>query len=429
MNPTTTHPGPSVAGRAQRPTDDLAASPVPLHTAVVARQPIVDRDGAIVAYELLFRSDDPADYQRSGEHKTLQVITGTIAAGIERMSQKTRLFCNADRGVLTGETPLVLPPHSTTIEVLETVSIDDEVVAGCRALIAQGYQIALDDFVWAPRIEELLGLASVVKIDLVANDRDHVLDLVARCRPLGPALLAEKVETPEQLAWAKDVGFDLFQGYVIDRPQVIRADALAPSTLTMVQLAAHLASTDVDFGDLEAVLRSDPSLSLQVLQLAAFGADGGMKRAVRSVHEALVLMGTSLVAKWASLALLSATPVAAPDGYLLCLVRARACELLARADSSADEDFAFTAGLLSSLDLLLGVPASELAGLLEIDHVIKAAAFDKQGVVGEIVARVAAYELSGTKQNNRPADSLDLLLAQAFAWALDQLHLVAPDRP
>ena len=116
---------------------------------------------------------------------------------------------------------MTLPTARTVIEVLETVVADDEAVQGCHALVAQGFALALDDFVWREGAERLLDLASIVKIDFQANTRAEVAVLAGRCRDYDVKLLAEKVGTEDDVEWARAQGFDLFQGYAIERPHIV----------------------------------------------------------------------------------------------------------------------------------------------------------------------------------------------------------------
>ncbi len=138
---------------------------------VVARQAIFDRESQVVAYELLFRSAPEADLAGAGLMDglmTAAVLYSSVNIGIENLVGDKLMFCNADRDVLTGRVPMVLPPAQTVVEVLETVACDSEVVDGCVRLLAQGYQLALDDFVWFDGAEQLLELASIVKLDVLA---------------------------------------------------------------------------------------------------------------------------------------------------------------------------------------------------------------------------------------------------------------------
>lgn len=398
----------------------------PSHAVAVARQPIVDREGTVVGFELLYRPTRPDVPRPSGEQMTAQVVLGALSIGLDALVGDKTMFCNAERGVIVGDTPVTLPTARTVIEILETVVADDEALAGCRDLVGQGFALALDDFVWRDGAERLLELASIVKIDFQASTRAEVAVLVERCRAYDVALLAEKVETDDDVAWARAQGFDLFQGYAIERPHIVQGRTIAASSVTQVQLALMLLSEAVDFEEMEAILRREPGLVVQVLQLASIGTAHGLRNRVRTVREALVLLGTDRVRKWLALTMLSGHRGASLDGLATALVRARTCELLARLRTTGDPELAFTAGMLSSLDLLLGVPVDELAATLELDDTLKAAAFRHEGDAGVLVAEVAAYQaaLRGPAATETFAADLDGAAAAGFAWALPFVSLV-----
>lgn len=403
--------------------------PVPV---VVARQPIVDVDGGVVGFELLYRPTSADSPPVSGEQMTASVVLGALSIGVDQLVGDKAMFCNAERGVLTGETPVTLPPSRTVIEVLETVVIDDEMVEGCRSLIDRGFSIALDDFVWADGVERLLELASIVKIDLLALSRDEVTALTERCRPYDVQLLAEKVESDADVAWARQMGFDLFQGYAIERPHLVHGQTLAPSALARVQLALAMLVDDVDYDGIEETLRHEPGLAVQVLQMASLGADRGMRRTVRTVREALVLLGAVRIRQWVALTILSAQPGQSADGLGTALSRARMCELLARRREVPTPDFAFTAGLLSSLDLMLGLPLEQLDATFTLDEALKAAAFRRSGPVGELVGEVADYQValhSAASGEDWRVAELDAVAAAAFAWAMPYVSTLSAPAP
>ena len=392
---------------------------LPVHV-VVARQPIVDLQQEVVGFELLYRPQRPDAPAISGEQMTAQVVLGALTIGLDQLVGDKAMFCNAERGVITGSTPVTLPPHRTVIEVLETVAVDDDTVAGCRELVDAGFQLALDDFTWSPGAERLLELASIVKIDFLAVSREDLPTLVERCRPFGVRLLAEKVETLDDIAFAKGLGFELFQGYAIERPDIVHGSSIPASAVAQVQLAMTLLSQDIEFEEVEDVLRREPGLVVQVLQMASVGSNHGLRRQVRTVREALVLLGTTRIRQWIALTILSTQPGKTPDGLATALVRARMAETLAGLRGVGAPDVAFTAGLLSALDLLLGVELEQLQHTMDIDEALKDAAFRRTGPLGRLVADVARYqdELDETGTVEDPSGDLDAAAAASFAWAM-----------
>ncbi|RZL96937.1 MAG: diguanylate phosphodiesterase, partial [Variovorax sp.] len=113
---------------------------------LLGRQPIVDRAGALVAYELLFRGSMAANAAViADDHAaTEQVILNAIAQfGVAVALGAHRGFVNIGRASLGSDSLLLLEPERFTLEILEDVVIDDEVEAACVRLRQAGFQIAL----------------------------------------------------------------------------------------------------------------------------------------------------------------------------------------------------------------------------------------------------------------------------------------------
>src|ERR1700694_391365 len=179
--------------------------------AFVARQPIFDRARKLIAYELLFRSDTGRNEFDGTEaaSATTQVIANTfLSIGWENILCGKQAFINFDRSLLIAGLYSVLPRESVVLEILESVTTDDELVAACQEIHRQGYTIALDDFVDHPRYEPLLRMAKLIKVDMRTTSKQEQERLLQTYRPRGVALLAEKVETHEEFNWARRAGYD-----------------------------------------------------------------------------------------------------------------------------------------------------------------------------------------------------------------------------
>ena len=124
-----------------------------------------------------------------------------------------------------------LPPDSLILEITESVMMDDaeETAAGLRALAELGVGLAIDDFG--------MGYSSLAQIrrfplDYLKIDRHFVTDLgvdlddtvivsgiIGLAHALGMSVVAEGVETPQQMRHLLDLGCDVGQGYYFARPR------------------------------------------------------------------------------------------------------------------------------------------------------------------------------------------------------------------
>lgn len=398
---------------------------------MVGRQAIADSSGAAIGYELLFRTVDgqgPAQSKLTGDEMTNEVLYGALNIGLKYLVGSKLVFCNADRGLLVESMPITLPPSRTVIEILETVRPDPEVLAGSNRLRGRGYEFALDDFTWFDGAEQFLELASYVKVDVQAVRGEHLATLIDKLRPYTVCLLAEKVEDAAELPRLKQLGFDLFQGYAIERPKIVSRRVVEPSALARIELAATLVGDEVDLNALEGILRGEPGLTHQVLQLAATGQLGGTLRKVSTIRQAVILLGTRRIQTWISLLLAHSIGTSSYDALLAVLIRARACELLSVLVPAVSSQTAFAAGMISGFDVLLDVPADELASTLPLTDELREGAFGTAGPLAEIVQDVIDYQTRSSTLprmlSNISSADFDVAFASAFTWAVSHAATV-----
>jgi EAL and modified HD-GYP domain-containing signal transduction protein len=397
-------------------------TPAPTTQVVVGRQGIYDAVGSVVGYELLFRGVAGSSASVTGDQMTAEVLFSAVALGFDHLVSDRDAFCNADRGVLIGDIPLNLPPERTVVEVLETVRLDRDVLDGCRMLAQEGYRLALDDFVWRPGSEELLPLASIVKIDMLETGGRELTELIERCRNYDVQLLAEKVEDPDQLGELRGLGFDLFQGYALERPALIAGRSMEPGVVARLRMAAALLTGDPEMDEVEEIVRTDPVLALQLIQVASVGRPGETRRQISSLRQALVLMGSRRVRNWAALLLSrSRTRTSVGHDFISTLILARACELLVTQVDAYRGHVGFAAGMLSAMPEELQVSPEDLCQTVSLSQELVDAAFRAEGPIGRIVRDAREFHHGSARMIRRSqlsTEDLHTAFAKAVAWAV-----------
>ncbi|MFG1607572.1 EAL and HDOD domain-containing protein [Actinoplanes sp. NPDC049265] len=363
------------------------------HLVHVGRQPIFDAGGTVVAYELLFRGDaDAVEAGRQDTYATSQVMINAFTEfGLREVAGDKLCFINLTTEFLTGELTLPFGPEQVVLEVLETVTVDDDVIAGITALAGQGYRIALDDYVHGSGHEKLLPLASYVKLDLLDGDLTDLDQLVALLRGFpGLQIVAERLEGPPQIALADHYKCELRQGYALSRPQVLTAASISPSRLRRLQLLGALNAPDAGLSTIVSIIATDPALSLRVLRASNSAAAGHSGR-VSSVRQAVVMIGLAHIRQWATLMVIDDIAEATEEQMVTALTRARLSENVART-VGASGDAAFMAGLVGGVAELLGTSSASLAAQLPLSAEVSGALVNGSGALGEVLRVVDAYD-------------------------------------
>jgi EAL and modified HD-GYP domain-containing signal transduction protein len=393
---------------------------------MVGRQPIFDKKLGVRGYELLFR--DPGTTLPGGDAMTADVLVRAgLDIGLQGLVGNKLAFVNATRPFLVGEQEIPFPPEQTVVEIIESVSHDAEAVSGCRWLLSQGYTLALDDYAWADPNDPLLDMVSLIKLDVLALSPAQLELDVERCAGLGLELVAEKVETYDQLRFCRDIGFELFQGYLLSRPEVVEGQALTPSKITCLRVISQLCDPFADADDIQRVVETDAALSYRFLRLAGEGAARGMYRRISSVREGVVLLGHHRLRAWVMLMLMVGSSTAATEQLYITMTRARMSELMATRLAPHLADAAFTVGLVSALELLLAAPLTQIVDNLMLADELVDALLNKGGLLGRILADVIAWEMGGEELRLRcglSLGSLERSYLEALAWATDVCGLL-----
>lgn len=399
---------------------------------VVERQPVFDAELDVVGYELLLRHIESAGAPPDLDDDvlpTVSVLFNAVSIGVTRLVGDRFVFCDADRSVLTDDVPIVLPPERTVLEVAPALAADDEVVAGCQRLVEAGFTIALDNVSDLGNCARLLEFAGVVKIDHASLGREQLVDLVHEVKGRGILALALGVASSDQLDAFRELGFDYFQGDLLSAPQVVPGRTLDASNLARLHQAARLVSQRCSAAELEAVVRAEPAMAYQLLQIAGVGADNGFRRPVRSIREALVLLGWRHLQSWISFLLESRRGSTSDEDAITTLTRARMCELLAQRSCPELADVAFAAGMLSAFDLLLEMPLDDVLAALPLDEVLRDAVARHDTMVGRIVADVVDCQLGRAANATRSGFgelALSAAAIEALRWAIDASRRVEP---
>jgi c-di-GMP-related signal transduction protein len=193
---------------------------------LLARQPIMDRQRTVVAYELLYRSGDRnAAFFIDDALATTSVVHAAFRRiGISAAIGGARALINVNAEFLLSRRVEELPQNQVMLEILETVEIDEQIVKRCRALKEKGYQLALDDVChYSETFEPLLEFVDVVKIDVQQLDAASLAILVQKLRAWPARLLAEKVETIGRVQQCLELGIDWFQGFFYGQPVMLAA--------------------------------------------------------------------------------------------------------------------------------------------------------------------------------------------------------------
>ena len=359
---------------------------------LVTRQPIFSPQLAVFAYELSFGIAGREVGQRTVVESPRVLAESLLAIGLEAITGGRRAFVRFSAEMLIGGFAALLPADQTVVHL--PGDLDDAAVAACEELREAGYLLACD--ATGEVMDELRVVESLV--DLVAVDFSRVAGpqramLAERFAPTRVKLVAERADTLEDFEEANRLGYGYFQGAFISQPATVSGRQLPAWRRSYLLALKALQRNEIDYDELEEIIKQDVSLSYKVLRYVNSSAFG-LTRQIESIRQALVLLGQQEVKKLVSMIALSGMGNDKPEELLVTsAVRASFCEDVGMSAGLAVPPLdLFMTGMFSMIDAILDRPLPQALEGIPISDEARAAILDGEGQLGDVLRAVVAYE-------------------------------------
>ena len=296
---------------------------------VAVFQPIFDlRDMCVIGYEALARPRDgtsPEELfaQAREDGRLAEVDRACRAAALREatvagLGAPLALFLNADAGALEMELPDLPTSGGATlvIEITESALTEnpEAVLRTLTQLRTRGWAVSLDDVGADSRSLATMPLLypDVIKLDLQLLAERTPADVARVVTAVGAeaerrhaSVLAEGIDSPEQLAMARAAGATLGQGFMLAEPGPLPDELPRPSRPLRLAGAGGDASGPIPYdrvtnwkrplrGPLELAERA---AALLTAQAAALGPTGMLLAAPDSLARVRALRGAARLAR------------------------------------------------------------------------------------------------------------------------------------
>lgn len=396
-----------------------------------ARQPILDRNKVLYAYELLFRDGlNNVFPEIDGDEATSKMIAGSqFSFGLEDFLGDKPGFINFTLDSLLKKFPSMLPKEQVVVEILETVQPGKRLLAECQHLKEQGYTLALDDYIHQPVWRHFYPYIDIIKIDFRDTDIETIKSVQEAIADFPHIkLLAEKVETNEEFQQALDMGFYYFQGFFFSQPEMMQTKALSPAQMTLAELLYETSKAELDLVKITNIFQRDVSLSYKLLRYS--NSSIFKRRAeIETIKQALVVLGQVELKKFLSLLFTAQISSDKPAELMrMSMTRARFAEGLASIDGKVDTGKAFLTGLMSLMDAILDESIASVMEKLPLAKEIKDALVENTGVLADYLTLIKYYETAQWQQANQVINQLGIATEKvpdayhtAVQWANEQM--------
>jgi len=398
-----------------------------MQSTYIARQAIFNRQSQTVGYELLFRdsSDNKFPEIDPDVATSKMIIQNHIHGSIEAISLGKPAYINFTEQSLINKYPLMFDQKSIVIELVGHEKVTNRLVKIVNYYFEKGYKIALTEYDLDEQWDVLFPYISVLKINVDEINPKRLPAVLKRLKPFNVEIAAERVETKFQYLSLVEVGFDYYQGFFYHEPEVVEGKALTPIKTQMLELMSETFNSPLVYDRIADIISHDVNLSISLLKMVNNVATG-TKIEITSLKQATAYLGEEKLKQFvAILALSKLTTDKTDEMSKQALITGKLMSYIASSHDtfSTVKDYAFITGLLSSIEVLLGMPISEIVKSMPLAKPIEEALTERTGPLGElldftihyitgqdknITEQMASYELN--------SDSLHKEFVDASLW-------------
>lgn len=338
------------AGRRARARRDTA----------VVRRPLLDRRGGVAGFEFML-SRQPAGPATGAADPAVAAQQAAALLAAMRPTLQSGQLAVAALPLEVAVMPIVIEhlPVDARIALTDVVEIDARqsgqveslrrrgaVLGGCGAHF-RGAQFVLID-------AEGLDAGGLSAAAEAARRAASGIEIIAVGLPDVDAIEAALVRTVD------------LAGGSLERRRTSRSSGELPARAQQICALINAVLNGTELPELAAALRADVGLSYQLLRHVN-SAWIALPRTAQSIDDAVMLIGRDGLFRWLAQMLAAEAPPRASSRALqeVALARARLMELLAEAQSMPGTP-PFTTGLLSLLDVMMGLPIGEALAPLHL---------------------------------------------------------------
>ncbi len=363
----------------------------------LSKQKIFNRKNEVFAYELLFKdgSNRYTGLSDSVKETSRLIMSSITSPELDKLLGKSTLaFINIDEKTLTKGILDILDKDRFVLNILEDIKLDDIILNKIIQYKKRGFMLSLERFDSSAemlhKFRQLFNFIDIIKMDIALSQPENLEKVIKKFEGTRIQLLAQNIESKEDYKKCQELGFGLFQGYYLDRPDEI--EIVGPkeaAQFVILQLIKIIKEDNTANEKLELFLKKQADLSFKLIQF--FNNSEKLNTKVESLTQVINLMGRQKLLRWLMVYLYSELSRNPASKTLLDLAIKRAESMEAEA-SEKNKDKAYLAGMFSLLSSIFETNIKELMTHINMDSDITSLILQKKGIFAGSLMRAEQAE-------------------------------------
>lgn len=380
----------------------------------VVRQAIKDvKKDEIIGYELLFQSNSE-DLYDSDNRTAADTILNFLMNNTDKIFKDNRIFMTFTPALLFRNTPKLFEKDKVVIQIEENLLIHPLTLPMIKKYYNEGYKFAINDFKFAPKYFSILEYMEYIRIeindDMTDREKDSIKNVMELTRSFDKKCIATGINSEDIYNRAVEFGFEYLEGAYISELVATKAEKADYLEGNFFQLVIAITSEEPDLNEIEEIISRDAGLTYAILKLVN-SAYFALRKKTASIKQAIVTLGVSQLRQWVYMLSFNRDNNIINEELLkTSFLRAKFLEELCNKAKFQEitKSEGYLVGMFSILPNIVDSTMEELIEDIPLSYEIKKSLIDEEGIGGELLKLVKAYERADWKTTHRISTNLDI---------------------
>ena len=405
----------------------------------IVRQPIKDRDSKIIGYEIQYHGENQAfggdKTAPANDFAAADTIYSFLTQNTDKVLKGSLNFMTFTVTLLMKKTPRLFDKNELVIQIDDSVLIHPLAMHMVQQYVKEGYQVAVNEFQFAPRYLALLDSINYIKLNLQSTPMVTLKNIVDIAHSMNKKCVAIGVDREDLYQKALSLGVDAMEGTCVAEKLTTKAHSSGYLQSNFFRLLMAITRDEPDVEEIEQIISVDATLTYGILKMVN-SCYFALRHRVTSVRQAITIMGLGELRQWAYL--LSASNAenqieeGAEEFLRLSFMRASFCNSLMNyaKDMPISKPDAYLMGMFSTLNYLIDAPLDEILAQIPLRQEVKDGLLKHEGRCGMLFDLALSYERADWGKIDQLANGLGIptnLLTSLYFNCMEEVDRVWKD--
>ena len=402
----------------------------------IVRQPIKNAENKIIGYEIQYHRENQAfsggDTAASNDFAAADTIYNFLTQNTDKLLRGSLNFMTFTTTLLMKKTPRLFDKDELVIQIDDSVIIHPLAMRMVQQYAKDGYQVAVNEFQFAPRYLGILDGIDYIKLNFQSTPELSLKNIIEIAHSMKKKCIAVGIDREELYQKAVKLGVDALEGTYVAEKLTTRAHSSGYLQSNFFRLMVAVTRDEPDVEEIEHIISIDATLTYGLLKMAN-SCYFAMRHRVTTVRQAIMTMGLNELKQWVYL--LSASNAenqmeeGAEEFLRMSFMRASFCSSLMNyaKDMPISKPDAYLMGMFSTLNYLIDAPLEEILEQVPLRQEAKEALLHHTGRCGMLYDLALCYERADWGRIDELAEGLGIptnLLTSLYFNCMEEVNRV-----